>query len=170
MITPWPERSGGGLMRKLPRRAPRQCRSRRSPRIDSHDIPTALQKQWPQVTPILRAMLVNFHSVIRIGHTQLDGRMWPEFALPAADGPLFESSWFHETLTQYFTRRQLVRLRNRCAASATPASGVPERGRIENSIPPLFAGPTDRNRVALVSCLREHCATKARGAWPFEKQ
>ena len=51
------------------------------------------------------------HALTHLGR-DLDGRMWPEFALPAADGPLFEPSWFHETLTQYFTHRHLVRLRD----------------------------------------------------------
>src|SRR5712692_2896426 len=42
----------------------------------------------------------------------LDGRMWPEFALPSASSPLFEPSWFHETLTQYFTYQHILRLRD----------------------------------------------------------
>lgn len=51
------------------------------------------------------------HALAHLGR-DLDGRMWPEFALPAADGPLFEPSWFHETLTQYFTYQHIVRLRD----------------------------------------------------------
>ena len=51
------------------------------------------------------------HALAHLGR-DLDGRMWPEFALPVADGPLFEPSWFHETLTQYFTYRHIVRLRD----------------------------------------------------------
>lgn len=49
------------------------------------------------------------HALAHLGR-DLDGRMWPEFALPAADSPLFEPSWFHEALTQYFTYRHIVRL------------------------------------------------------------
>jgi len=51
------------------------------------------------------------HALMHLGR-DLDGRMWPEFALPAADNPLFEPSWFHETLTQYFTYQHIVRLRD----------------------------------------------------------
>jgi MinD-like ATPase involved in chromosome partitioning or flagellar assembly len=51
------------------------------------------------------------HALAHLGR-DLDGRMWPEFALPAANNPLFEPSWFHETLTQYFTYHQIVRLRD----------------------------------------------------------
>ena len=42
----------------------------------------------------------------------LDGRMWSEFALPPMNSRAFEPSWFHETLTQYFTYHQIVRLRD----------------------------------------------------------
>ena len=49
------------------------------------------------------------HALTHLGR-DLDGRMWPEFALPASDGPLFEPSRFHETLTQYFTYHHIVRL------------------------------------------------------------
>ncbi len=49
------------------------------------------------------------HALAHLGR-DLDGRMWPEFALPAADNPLFEPSWFHEALTQYFTYHHIVRL------------------------------------------------------------
>ncbi|MGH8604530.1 MAG: hypothetical protein ACREXR_17630, partial [Gammaproteobacteria bacterium] len=49
------------------------------------------------------------HALAHLGR-DLDGRMWTEFALPAANTPLFEPSWFHETLTQYFTYHQIVRL------------------------------------------------------------
>ena len=49
------------------------------------------------------------HALAHLGR-DLDGRMWPEFALPAADTPLFEPSWFHEALTQYFTYHHIVRL------------------------------------------------------------
>jgi len=51
------------------------------------------------------------HALAHLGR-DLDGRMWPEFSLPAADGPLFEPSWFHETLTQYFAYHHIVRLRD----------------------------------------------------------
>lgn len=49
------------------------------------------------------------HALAHLGR-DLDGRMWPEFALPAANSPLFEPSWFHEVLTQYFTYHHIVRL------------------------------------------------------------
>jgi MinD-like ATPase involved in chromosome partitioning or flagellar assembly len=49
------------------------------------------------------------HALTHLGR-DLDGRMWPEFALPSADNPLFEPSWFHEALAQYFTYQQIVRL------------------------------------------------------------
>ena len=51
------------------------------------------------------------HALAHLGR-DLDGRMWPEFALPAADSPLFEPSWFHAALTQYFTYHHIVRLRD----------------------------------------------------------
>jgi MinD-like ATPase involved in chromosome partitioning or flagellar assembly len=51
------------------------------------------------------------HALAHLGR-DLDKRMWPEFALPAADKPLFEPSWFHEVLTQYSTYRHLLRLRD----------------------------------------------------------
>ena len=51
------------------------------------------------------------HALAHLGR-DLDGRMWPEFALPSADSPLFEPSWFHETLAQYFTYQHIVRLRD----------------------------------------------------------
>jgi hypothetical protein len=51
------------------------------------------------------------HALVHLGR-DLDGRMWLEFALPAANNPLFEPSWFHETLTQYFTYHHIVRLRD----------------------------------------------------------
>lgn len=51
------------------------------------------------------------HALAHLGR-DLDGRMWMEFALPAADHPLFEPSWFHETLTQYFTYHHILRLRD----------------------------------------------------------
>lgn len=49
------------------------------------------------------------HALSHLGR-DLDGRMWTEFALPDAAHLLFEPSWFHETLTQYFTYQQLLRL------------------------------------------------------------
>jgi len=33
-------------------------------------------------------------------------------ALPDASSPLFEPSWFHETLTQYFTYQHILKLRD----------------------------------------------------------
>jgi MinD-like ATPase involved in chromosome partitioning or flagellar assembly len=51
------------------------------------------------------------HALAHLGR-DLDGRMWPEFCLPAANSLLFEPSWFHESLTQYFTYQQLLRLRD----------------------------------------------------------
>lgn len=51
------------------------------------------------------------HALMHLAR-DLDGRAWPEFALPAANSPLFEPSWFHEALTQYFTYQQIVRLRD----------------------------------------------------------
>jgi MinD-like ATPase involved in chromosome partitioning or flagellar assembly len=51
------------------------------------------------------------HALAHLGR-DLDGRMWPEFALPAANSLLFEPSWFHETLAQYFTYHQVLRLRD----------------------------------------------------------
>ncbi len=51
------------------------------------------------------------HALMHLGR-DLDGHMWTEFALPAANSPLFEPSWFHETLTQYLTYQQIVRLRD----------------------------------------------------------
>ncbi len=51
------------------------------------------------------------HALMHLGR-DLDGRMWTEFALPAANSPLFEPSWFHETLAQYFTYQHIVRLRD----------------------------------------------------------
>jgi MinD-like ATPase involved in chromosome partitioning or flagellar assembly len=49
------------------------------------------------------------HALMHLGR-DLDGRMWTEFALPDPKSPLFEPSWFHETLTQYFTYQHLRRL------------------------------------------------------------
>jgi len=49
------------------------------------------------------------HALAHVGR-DLYGRLWPEFALPPANTPLFEPSWFHETLTQYFTYQQILRL------------------------------------------------------------
>lgn len=51
------------------------------------------------------------HALTHLGR-DLDGRMWPEFALPPANSLLFEPSSFHETLTQYFTYHHIVRLRD----------------------------------------------------------
>jgi hypothetical protein len=51
------------------------------------------------------------HALAHLGR-DLDGRMWSEFALPAADSLLFEPSWFHETLTQYFTYQHINRLQD----------------------------------------------------------
>ena len=51
------------------------------------------------------------HALMHLGR-DLDGRMWPEFALPSASSPLFEPSRFHETLTQYFTYQHILRLRD----------------------------------------------------------
>lgn len=51
------------------------------------------------------------HALMHLGR-DLDGRMWPEFALPDPSSPLFEPSWFHETLTQYFTYQHILRLRD----------------------------------------------------------
>ncbi|MEO8383029.1 MAG: ParA family protein [Acidobacteriota bacterium] len=51
------------------------------------------------------------HALTHLGR-DLDGRMWRDFHLPAADGPLFEPSPFHEALAQYFTHRHLVELRD----------------------------------------------------------
>jgi MinD-like ATPase involved in chromosome partitioning or flagellar assembly len=51
------------------------------------------------------------HALTHLGR-DLDGRMWPEFALPSASHPLFEPSFLHETLAQYFTYQQLVRLQD----------------------------------------------------------
>ena len=51
------------------------------------------------------------HALMHLGR-DLDGRMWTEFALPDPSSPLFEPSWFHETLTQYFTYQQILRLRD----------------------------------------------------------
>jgi MinD-like ATPase involved in chromosome partitioning or flagellar assembly len=51
------------------------------------------------------------HALTHLGR-DLDGRMWPEFALPTASSPLFEPSLFHETIAQYFTYQQIVRLQD----------------------------------------------------------
>jgi hypothetical protein len=51
------------------------------------------------------------HALAHLGR-DLDGRMWPEFALPTADSLLFEPSWFHETVTQYFAHQHIIRLRD----------------------------------------------------------
>lgn len=51
------------------------------------------------------------HALTHLGR-DLDGRMWSEFALPSVKNPLFEPSWFHETLTQYFTYHHIARLRD----------------------------------------------------------
>ena len=49
------------------------------------------------------------HALAHIAR-DLDGRMWNEFALPRTNTPRFEPSWFHETLAQYFTYRQILKL------------------------------------------------------------
>jgi hypothetical protein len=49
------------------------------------------------------------HALAHVG-TDLDGRMWPEFALPDPRSSLFEPSPFHEATTQYFTYRHLLSL------------------------------------------------------------
>jgi MinD-like ATPase involved in chromosome partitioning or flagellar assembly len=49
------------------------------------------------------------HALAHLGR-DLDGRMWPEFALPAANHPLFQPSVLHETFAQYFTYQQILRL------------------------------------------------------------
>lgn len=51
------------------------------------------------------------HALSHLGR-DLDGRMWPEFALVAADDPLFEPSQFHEAMTQYFTFHHIVKLQD----------------------------------------------------------
>lgn len=51
------------------------------------------------------------HALTHLGR-DLDGRMWPEFALPPSDNPLFEPSWIHEPLAQYFTYQHIKRLRD----------------------------------------------------------
>ena len=51
------------------------------------------------------------HALMHLGR-DLDGKMWPEFSLPVASNPLFEPSWFHEALTQYFTYQHIRRLRD----------------------------------------------------------
>ncbi len=63
------------------------------------------------------------HALTHLGR-DLDGRMWTEFALPAANDLLFEPSWFHETLTQYFTYHQIVRLRDPMLLHAFEAMSV----------------------------------------------
>jgi MinD-like ATPase involved in chromosome partitioning or flagellar assembly len=49
------------------------------------------------------------HALTHLGR-DLDGRMWAEFSLPTIYGPFFEPSWFHETITQYFTYQHLLAL------------------------------------------------------------
>lgn len=51
------------------------------------------------------------HALIHLAR-DLDGRMWPEFALPDATSPLFEPSHFHESLTQCLACHQIVRLKD----------------------------------------------------------
>jgi cellulose biosynthesis protein BcsQ len=51
------------------------------------------------------------HGLTHVGR-DLDGRMWSDFHLPAADEPLFEPSPFHEAIAQYFTHRHLLDLRD----------------------------------------------------------
>ena len=77
------------------------------------------------------------HALMHLGR-DLDGRMWSEFALPATDSPLFEPSWLHETLTQYFTYQHLVRLGDPALMHAfktiSDKQSTPYRGwrRLEN--------------------------------------
>lgn len=51
------------------------------------------------------------HALAHLGR-DLDGRMWPEYALPDAKHPLFEPSWFHTMSMQFFTYHQILRLRD----------------------------------------------------------
>ncbi len=51
------------------------------------------------------------HALTHLGR-DLDGRMWQDFSLPAADDPLFQPSRLHEALTQYFTHRHIVQLQD----------------------------------------------------------
>lgn len=51
------------------------------------------------------------HALTHVGR-DLDGRMWSDFHLPVADDPLFEPSPFHEAISQYFTHRHLLDLRD----------------------------------------------------------
>jgi hypothetical protein len=51
------------------------------------------------------------HALSHLGR-DMDGRMWSEFALPDPGGPLFEPSWLHETVAQYFTYRHLIALQD----------------------------------------------------------
>ncbi|HSG40870.1 MAG TPA: M28 family peptidase, partial [Thermoanaerobaculia bacterium] len=51
------------------------------------------------------------HALTHLGRA-LDGRMWQDFSLPSARSLLFEPSWLHETLAQYFTPQQILRLRD----------------------------------------------------------
>jgi cellulose biosynthesis protein BcsQ len=51
------------------------------------------------------------HGLAHLGR-DLDGRMWPEFALPDASEPGFEPSWFHEAIAQFFTRFHILKLRD----------------------------------------------------------
>ena len=52
------------------------------------------------------------HAITHVGR-DLDGRMWPEFALPSAASPLFEPSRFHAAIAQYFSYRFLLHLGDR---------------------------------------------------------
>jgi hypothetical protein len=52
------------------------------------------------------------HALTHVGR-DLDGRMWPEFALPSAASPLFEPSAFHSAIAQYFSYQFLLHLRDR---------------------------------------------------------
>jgi len=54
----------------------------------------------------------SLHALSHLGR-DLDGAMWSEYALPVANSPLFEPSWFHEALTQYFTYRHILWLQDR---------------------------------------------------------
>lgn len=49
------------------------------------------------------------HALTHVGR-DLDGHMWRDFHLPAAEDPLFEPSPFHEAIAQYFTHRHLLDL------------------------------------------------------------
>ena len=51
------------------------------------------------------------HALAHLGR-DLDGRMWPEFSLPLEHHSVFEPSWFHEVLTQYFTYHHIFQLQD----------------------------------------------------------